>query len=92
MLEKIKEFQVYASAGLVLIGGAFYIFQILTSVEATAAEYKKLQGQFMEFQRSYQTDRRDQELRRHRMDLKINRIETILERLDRRVAPARPGQ
>lgn len=89
MLEKIKEFQVYASAGLVLIGGAFYIFQIVTSVQATAMEYKKLQGQFGEFQRSYQAERREQELRRHRMDLKLQRLETILERLDRRVAPQR---
>jgi len=87
MLEKVKEFQVYASAVVVLIGGAFYVFQLVTSVAATAKEYKQLQSELGEFKRSYAQDQRAVQQRQHVIDLKINTIETILRRIDRRVAP-----
>ena len=89
MLEKVKEFQVYASAVVVLIGAGFYVFQIISSVQTTAAEYKTLKGEFHQ----YRTEQRLQEFRRqdrrHQLDLRLKKLEVILELLDKRVAPVK---
>lgn len=89
MMKSIKEYQGYLSAIVALLGGAFYVFSLITSVQTTAAEYKKLQQQFQEKTAEERRYRLESVERRHQLDLRLNRIETLLERMDRQNAAPR---